>query len=197
VLTIFMAMLFNWPAPLAVAQILWIHLICDGPSDIVLGFEPKEEGIMDEPPKSLKEPILTRLGGTLIAIISVSSAAFALMMFGHFYSVHHNPAEGQSIAFASFAINSMVYIFAYRSMRNSLFKSGPLSRNKPLIWSVLAGLLTALLAFIITPIRNLLGIVPLSVVEWLDVVGVALSLLVIVEIGKAISLKMHGRKRTA
>jgi Ca2+-transporting ATPase len=197
VLTIFMAMMFNWPAPLAVAQILWIHLICDGPSDIVLGFEPKEEGIMDEPPKSLKEPILTRLGGTLIAIISVSSAAFALMMFGHFYSVHHNPAEGRSIAFASFAINSMVYIFAYRSMRKSLFKSGPLTRNKPLIWSVIAGLLTALLAFIITPIRNLLGIVPLSVVEWLDVVGVALSLLLIVEIGKAISLKMHARKRIA
>jgi P-type Ca2+ transporter type 2C len=30
VLTIFTAMLFRWPAPLAVAQILWIHLICDG-----------------------------------------------------------------------------------------------------------------------------------------------------------------------
>jgi len=31
VLTIFTAMMFRWPAPLAVAQILWIHLICDGP----------------------------------------------------------------------------------------------------------------------------------------------------------------------
>jgi Ca2+-transporting ATPase len=194
VLTIFMAMLFNWPAPLAVAQILWIHLICDGPSDIVLGFEPKEEGIMDEAPKSLKEPILTRLGATLIAIISISSAAFALSMFGHFYAVHHSPAEGQSIAFASFAINSMVYIFAYRSMRKSMFKSGPISRNKPLVWSVIAGLLTALIAFVVKPIRNLLGIVPLSVTEWLDVVGVALSLLIIVEIGKAISLKVHARK---
>ncbi|BBB47448.1 cation-translocating P-type ATPase [Pelolinea submarina] len=194
VLTIFMAMLFNWPAPLAVAQILWIHLICDGPSDIVLGFEPKEEGIMDEAPKSLKEPILTRLGATLIAIISISSAAFALSMFGHFYAVHHNPAEGQSIAFASFAINSMVYIFAYRSMRKSIFKSGPISRNKPLVWSVIAGLLTALIAFIVKPIRNLLGIVPLNVTEWLNVVGVALSLLIIVEIGKAISLKVHARK---
>jgi Ca2+-transporting ATPase len=38
VLLIFGAMLLGWPAPLAVAQILWIHLICDGPSDIVLGF---------------------------------------------------------------------------------------------------------------------------------------------------------------
>ena len=54
VLTIFVAMLLGWPAPLLVAQILWIHLICDGPSDIVLGFEPKEKGIMDEKPKSLE-----------------------------------------------------------------------------------------------------------------------------------------------
>jgi Ca2+-transporting ATPase len=196
VLTIFMAMLFNWPAPLAVAQILWIHLICDGPSDIVLGFEPKEEGIMDEPPKSLKEPILTRLGGTLIGIISVSSAAFALYMFGHFYAVHHNPAEGQSIAFASFAINSMVYIFAYRSMRKSIFKSGSLLRNKPLIWSVIAGLLTAILAFLVKPIRDLLGIVPLNITEWLNVIGVAFSLLIIVEIGKAISLRVQRNRKT-
>jgi Ca2+-transporting ATPase len=51
VLTIFTAMMLHWPALMAVAQILWIHLICDGPSDIVLGFEPRENGIMDEPPK--------------------------------------------------------------------------------------------------------------------------------------------------
>ena len=71
VLTIFVSMLLGWPAPLLVAQILWIHLICDGPSDIVLGFEPKEEGIMDEPPKSLREPVLTRLGGSMIILISL------------------------------------------------------------------------------------------------------------------------------
>ena len=71
VLTIFGAMLLGWPAPLAVAQILWIHLICDGPSDIVLGFEPKEAGIMDEKPKPLQEPILNRLGLSLIGVISI------------------------------------------------------------------------------------------------------------------------------
>ncbi len=85
VMTIFLAMMFHWPAPLAVAQILWIHLICDGPSDIVLGFEPKEAGIMDEKPKSVKEPVLSTLGLTLIGVISVGSAIAALTLFGHFY----------------------------------------------------------------------------------------------------------------
>ena len=126
-------MMFHWPAPLAVAQILWIHLICDGPSDIVLGFEPSEEGIMDEKPKSVKEPVLAPLGLTLIGVISIGSAIAALALFGHYYLFHNDPAEGRSLVFASFAVNSMIYIFAYRSMRLPLFRSSSLLRNKPLI----------------------------------------------------------------
>ena len=191
VLTIFMAMILGWPAPLIVSQILWIHLICDGPSDIVLGFEPVEHGIMDEKPKSIKEPILNHLGLSLIGVISVSSAVAVLSMFHHLYSVHGNAIEGRSIAFASLAVNSMVYIFAYRSMRQPLFRMNRLSANKPLIWAVLAGLAMAILPFHIPDLRNLLGIVPLSFGEWLEVAGIALGLLAVVEVGKWISNKIH------
>jgi Ca2+-transporting ATPase len=194
VLTIFTAMMLRWPAPLAVAQILWIHLICDGPSDIVLGFEPVEEGIMKEKPKSIREPVLTGLGMMLIGVISVASSIFALILFGHFYLIHGDPVEGRSIIFASFAVNSMIYIFAYRSMRRSIFRSGPLSRNPPLVWAVLGGLAMVAIAFLFPGIRDLLGIVPLSFEEWLWVGGVALSLLVTVEIGKAVSLRLHRKK---
>jgi P-type Ca2+ transporter type 2C len=191
VLTIFIAMILGWPAPLIVAQILWIHLICDGPSDIVLGFEPKEYGIMDEKPKSLKEPILSHLGLSLIGVISVSSAVAVLFLFHHFYSVHGNAVEGRSIVFASFAINSMVYIFAYRSMRQPLFRMNKLTANMPLVWAVLAGLVTAVLPFLIPGLSKLLGIVPLTFVEWLTVAGIAIGLLAVVEVGKWISNKVH------
>ena len=191
VLTIFIAMLFRWPAPLAVAQILWIHLICDGPSDIVLGFEPKDDGIMDEKPKSIKAPILTPLALSLIGVISITSATFALGLFEHFFHVHNNPIEGRSIVFASFAINSMVYIFAYRNMRRPLHRMNKLTANKPLIWAVLGGLLTALIAFLIPGLRDLLGIVSLSLTEWGLVVGVALLLLTTVEVGKAVASRLH------
>jgi Ca2+-transporting ATPase len=193
VLLVFGAMLLGWPAPLLVAQILWIHLICDGPSDIVLGFEPKERGIMQEPPKSLREPILNRLGLSLIGLISTVSATVGLVVFGHFFQVHHDPMDGRSIAFASFAINSMIYIFAYRSMRRSIFHSGPLKANKPLIYAVASGLLVAVLAFLVPGLRRVLGIVPLHMGDWLLVAGVSLSLLAVVEVGKGIS---SGRFRT-
>jgi Ca2+-transporting ATPase len=193
VLTIFIAMMLRLPAPLAVAQILWIHLICDGPSDIVLGFEPKEEGIMDEKPKSVHEPVLPPLALSLIAIISGASSIFALLLFSHFYQVHNNPVEGRSIVFASFAVNSMIYIFAYRSMRTPLWRMTPLSRNKPLIWAVLGGLALAVVALLVPGLQKLLDVTALSPSEWALVAGVAFSLLVIVEIGKWANRLVHRR----
>ncbi len=184
VLLIFGAMLLGWPAPLLVAQILWIHLICDGPSDIVLGFEPKENGIMEEPPKPLNEPALNTLGLSLIAIISTVSAAVGLTLFGHYFLQHNDPTDGRSLIFASFALNSLIYIFAYRSLRRSIFQMNPLRVNKPLIWAVTSGLVLVLLPFFAPGLRQMLDIVPLHVEDWLLVGGVALGLLCVVEIGK-------------
>ena len=191
VLTIFVAMMLRWPAPLTVGQILWIHLICDGPLDIVLSFEHKEAGIMDEKPRSLRAPILTPLALSLIGVISITSSIFALSLFGHFYNLHNDPVEGRSIVFASFAINSIIYIFAYRSMRLPIYRMNKLSTNKPLIWAALAGFITIAIAFLIPGLRDLLGIVPLSPQEWLLVIGVGLVLLASVEIGKAVSNRIH------
>jgi len=191
VFTIFVAMMLRWPPPLAVAQILWIHLICDGPLDIVLSFEPKEEGIMDEKPRPLKAPILTHLGATLIGVISIASSIFALTLFGHYFQTHNNPVEGQSIVFASFAINSIVYIFAYRSMRTPIYRMNKLTANKPLIWAVIAGFFTIFIAFAIPGLRELLGIVPLTFEEWTWVICASITLLLFVEIGKAIASRIH------
>jgi Ca2+-transporting ATPase len=193
VLTIFVAMMLGWPAPLAVAQILWIHLICDGPSDIILGFEPKEKGIMDEPPKPKEAPVLTHLGMSLIAVISIVSAMFALLIFGYYFSIHGDAVEGQSLVFASLATNSMVYIFAYRSMRDPLWRMVPLRENKPLIWTVVVGFATILVAFLIPGLRGLLGIVPLTLTQWGLVASIAFLLLVIVEIAKMIANRLHGQ----
>ena len=145
---------------------------------------------MDEKPRSLKAPILTRLGASLIGVISIASSIFALGLFGHYYQIHNNPIEGRSIVFASFAINSIAYIFAYRSMRQPIYRMNKLTANKPLIMAVVAGILTVATAFLIPGIRELLGIMPLSLQQWLWVIGVAFTLLAFVEIAKAISNRL-------
>jgi Ca2+-transporting ATPase len=193
VLLIFVSMILGWPAPLLVAQILWIHLICDGPSDIVLGFEPKENGIMDEKPRSIKEPVLTPLGLSLIGVISISSAVIGLLLFHHFSTVHGSIVEGRSFVFASFAVNSMIYIFAYRSLRQPIVRMAPLSQNKPLVWAVVAGLLLAILPFVIPALGEVLGVVPLDLEQWALVFTVAGGLLMIVELAKWVNHRLVPR----
>ena len=189
VLLVFGAMLLGWPAPLLVAQILWIHLICDGPSDIVLGFEPKENGIMEEPPKPLNEPVLNSLGLSLIATISLVSATVGLTLFGHYFLQNNDPMEGRSFIFASFALNSLIYIFAYRSMRRSIFRMNPLGVNKPLVWAVLSGLVLAFLPFLVPGLGKIMEVAPLHLHDWALIGGTALGLLSVVELAKWVASK--------
>lgn len=187
VLTVFIAMMLGWPAPLLVAQILWINLICDGPQDIVLGFEPKEPGIMDRRPRSPKEPIVDRFGATLIAAVSIATALFALVLFGYYHLVLDRPEEGRSIVFVSFATSSVLYVLAYRSLRVPLFRMNPITANRPLMLAVAGGLLAAVLPFLIPALGDLLGVVPLSLLEWAVVAGFGIALLGVVELAKSIA----------
>ena len=49
------------------------------------------------------------------------------------------------------------------------------------------GLLVALIAFLVPGLRQVLGIVPLHIGDWLLVIGVSLGLLTVVEVGKIIA----------
>ena len=56
------------------------------------------------------------------------TAVFALFAFNHSDQIHQNIADGRNLVFASLAINSMIYIFAYRGLRL------PLWRMNRLVW---------------------------------------------------------------
>lgn len=186
VLTVFLAMVIGWPTPLLVAQILWIHLICDGPQDIVLGFEPREAGIMERPPRPLTESVLDRFGLGMIAVISGLSAAFGLSVFGFFHLVQQDDIRGRSIVFAMFALSSVLYIPAYRSLRSPLRRMNPMTANKPLLAAMFGGVVMGLLPFLVAPLGSLLGVAPLSLGEWALVLGFSLFLLATVEAAKAL-----------
>ncbi len=191
ILLIFGAMILKWPAPLTVAQILWIHLICDGPVDMVLGFEPAENGIMEEKPKPVSEPILGKLGMGLIAAISVTAAVACLGMFGHYLFIHEDIIVARSLCFETLAVISLVYVFAYRSMRKSIFHTGHFLSNKPLLVSVAIGFVFAIGAIQVPALRQALGLVTLSTLEWGMVFAVAFALLIVVEVGKYLTVSRN------
>ena len=101
-----------------------------------------------------------------IMVVNPAAKVFALLIFNHYSTLHNDPMVGRSIVFASFAINSMVYIFAYRSLRKPLTQMVPLKENMYLIWTVLLGIATALLPFLIPGLGAALGVVPLTPIEW-------------------------------
>jgi len=190
ILVIFLAFILDWPTPLTVAQILWIHLICDGPSDIALGFERGELGIMDEPPKDLKDPILDRKAGLLIIIISVSSAILCLLVFKHFVALG-DITLGRTIVFAVLGVQSLIYIFSYRSLRHPIWKSGNFFKNKWLIGSVLLGFSQIFLAIYVPGLNNLLGVVPLNLYGWSYVFTISFGMMFVVEIVKLVGNLLH------
>lgn len=185
------AFLLRWPSPLNVAQILWIHLICDGPSDIALGFEKEEKGVMDERPKSLTDNILNKKTRSLILIISCSSGLLSLLIFYHFWQLG-NEILGQTIVFSILGIQSLIYIFSYRSLNQSIFKAGNPFSNKPLMFSVILGISQILLGLYIPLFRNMLKVIPLNLYGWIFVLGVSFSMIILVEFVKFIDRKVRG-----
>jgi hypothetical protein len=64
---------------------------------------------------------------------------------------------------------------------------GPLSQNKALVAAVAGGLLMAILPFVVPAIGRALEVVPLTLAEWGLVIGIALALLAVVEVAKAVT----------
>jgi len=178
---IFGAVVFNLATPLTIVQLLWIHLICDGPPDIALGFEPKELDIMKQRPEDIRnEKILPSKMKFLIFAISIMVGGVALFIFQYFLS-KENLLLARTIVFASVAAVDLIYIFSFKNLRKSLFKTEKFFQNKILLLSVAYGFVLIFAAVYVPFLNTILGTVPLHPIYWVIVVGVGLLATVLVE----------------
>lgn len=193
IVLIFGAMIFDLPAPLTIVQILWINLICDGPPDLVLSFEPKEKHLMLEKPEKLrKEEFLGKMSKTLIAVISSIAGLSALGFFWFFLDRTGDVALARTIAFVAIGIISLVYIFSFKSFEKSLFKTENFWQNKYLIWGVIYGWVLLLVAVYLPFFNKFIGTVPLSWTYWVLILGWGVFITILVEL---IKLFYHSRKK--
>jgi Ca2+-transporting ATPase len=72
-------LIFVDPVLLLPLQILWVNLVTDGILDIAVSLEPKEAGLLDRPPSSIRERVLSRetisralFYGIMMAIVVLS-----------------------------------------------------------------------------------------------------------------------------
>ncbi len=172
---IFGSMLLNLPYPLTVIQILWLHLICDGPPDIVLGFEPRERGLMKERPENLrKESILSGEMKLLIFGISFIVGILCLLFFRYLLAEHESLATVRSTIFATVAIVDLIYIFSFKNLKRSIFRTENFFKNKFLFFGVFYGFVLTFLAIYLPSLNRILGTEPLDLSHWLLVLGIAL-----------------------
>jgi len=184
VVAIMGALLLGWPFPLTVVQILWLHLICDGPEDFILGFEPKEKETMLDGPKNMAEPIFDKLSIFITVAVSLISGLISLGFFWYFGLHRGNLALGQTMAFMSLAFSSVVYIFSCRTLRKPFWKYENFWSNKWLFVVVVSSLFLAVIITYFPPTKKILNLVSLNLFQWSLLVAKAFLLVLIIEVAK-------------
>jgi len=173
------------PLPVTAGQILWINLISDGFPDLALTVDPKVLGIMEKPPRSPKEGLVTAWMKKLILVVSLAGGATALGLFIVFYRLSGDLLLSRSVAFATLGVNSLVYVFSIRTLKEPFWKEG-LFTNNWLNLAVLGGLLLQISPFVFGSTRKFLGIVSLRPIHWLAVFSASILMFIIIESAKVV-----------
>lgn len=178
------ALVLGWPFPLSVIQILWLHLLSDGPEDFVLGFEPREKETMLDGPKKMDEPLLGKVSIVLIFIISFLSGFISLGFYWFFGIRGGDPVLGSTMTFMSLAFTSIIYIFSCRTLRKPFWKYENFWKNKWLFTVVFFSLILAVVITYLPFTQKILGLSPLHPLQWLLLFFNAVILVMVIELAK-------------
>ena len=187
ILTIFVAMLLGWAAPLLPIQLLWVNLVTDSLPAIALGMEPAEENIMERPPRKNTGSLFGDGLGGRILLEGVMIGVLALLAFGigHVYFDQENDyAVGRTMAFAVLSLSQLVHAFNMRG-EGSLGKL-PFCSNKWLLMAFVVGVALQCVVIMMPPLAGVFQVVPLNGEQWLLTAALALAPLPLVELEKAV-----------
>ena len=189
------------PLPLLVVQVLVIDLAIDVIPSLALSREPPEVGIMQEPPRSIKERLFTTRVfarsmyiGVIIAIGAMIGCISAWMAGGWQFGMSlpaNSPVyiKGVTMTFAGIVVAQVGNVLACRTSKQSIFKTS-LKTNKWIVVGIIAQL--AILAVLIyVPLMNqFFGTTALNLTDWAFLISLAVVVVFAEEIRKFISRKL-------
>ena len=183
-LTIIAAIMIGRQLPITAAQILWVNMITAVTLALTLAFEPRERNVMQRPPRSPREPILS---GFLIWRVIFVSLIIVAGTFGLFLWEREH---GASIELArTVAVNTLVmfeifYLFNVRYLLEPALTYEGLTGNRYVLYAIGLLILFQLGFTYLGPMQALFKTTSMSIDAWLRVVAVAFSVLILVEIEK-------------
>jgi magnesium-transporting ATPase (P-type) len=175
-----LALVCGLPLPLGAVQLLWLNLVTNGIQDVALAFEGGEPGEMRVPPRSPEEGLFNPL---MIQQTMVSGLTMGLVAFGCWAWLLD---QGWAVDTARNAVLLLmvllenVHVFNCRSEKVSAFRV-PLKRNSLLILGVLVAQGVHMLAMHWPFMQGVLGVSPIDLGSWLNLLGLALTLLIVME----------------
>ena len=175
-------------------HILWINLVTDSFPALALAFDPANKDIMSRKPIKKGEGIFTKgrtfriiYQGIMIGLLTL--AAFLIGLATTTEPIDGLTLEqtkievGETMAFVVLAFSELVHVFNVRDNKNSIFKTGILG-NKVLLLAVGASALLMAIILVIPGLREVFSIPILPMGNVLEIIGLVLAPVVIVEILK-------------
>ena len=190
IVTIFFGLVLGIKSPLLAIQLLWINLVTDSLPAIALGLEKEEENIMSRLPRNPKKNLFADGLWWKIIIEGAMLGIFTLLAFSignRLYSVE----VGRTMAFLTLGILELVHSFNIKS-EESIFKIGVLE-NKYLVGALVLGVILQVIVVVVSPLAQVFSLVPLTGIQWLYTVLIAIAPIPIVEIQKAVNGYKFGR----
>jgi Ca2+-transporting ATPase len=187
VLLMFISALAGWPIPLMAIQILWINLVTDGLPALALGMEPPEKDIMNRPPGSAKQAVLTKQSGLLILCHGLLIASVTLVGFWLVYQGEETQlARARTVTFAVAAFSQLFFAFGCRSHRYTMPELGVFS-NVWLFGAVAVSVLLQLGIMAIPWTQTVFGVATLSSWEWLLILLLSVIPVTVIELLKIVA----------
>ena len=175
-------------------HILWINLVTDSLPALALAFDPANSDIMKRKPNKPGKGVFTKgmtwriiYQGVMIGLLTLGAFMIGLATTTEpidGLTLDESKIEvGQTMAFVTLAFSELVHVFNIRNNKKSIFKTKVFNNSK-LIWAILASALLMIGILAIPPLRAAFSIPVLPSQNILELVGLALAPLVIVELFK-------------
>ena len=187
---LFILLVFQNPILLLPLQILWINLVTDGMLDLALSLEPKEQGLLDQPPSSLRDRVLSKDTLGRAVLYGMVMALFVLVV----YLQHIGQAEDKirTMLFVSLIVLQWYSVQNCRSPTKTITEIG-LTSNRIILAVYLVDIFLVSILFLFPPLTSVFGLVQLEVWEWVEIAVFGVVLLLVEEARKRISRRLPSR----
>ena len=178
-----LAMLTGLPLPLVAVQLLWLNLVTNGIQDIALAFEPGEGHELQQAPRSPRESIFNRIMVERVVISAIVMGIVAFGLFKFLLDQGFSLEQARNHTLLLMVLFENVHVFNCRSETLSVIRHNPLRNKLLLVGTVIAQLVH--LAAMYTPwLKQVLGVEPVSFQQWLGLLMLALSIMLVMELHK-------------